>query len=65
MSRELEPSIISLLGEHRSMSVKEIAEALESDAELVDATLQQLEHNQWVIDTGDGHWRATRSPLRD
>ena len=65
MSRELEPSIISLLGEHRSMTAEEIAEALESDAELVTATLQQMEHNQWVIDAGDGHWRATRSPLGD
>ncbi len=65
MSRELEPSIISLLGEHRSMSAEEIAEALESDAELVNATLQQMEHNQWVIDTGDGRWRATRSPFGD
>ena len=65
MSRELEPSIISLLGEHRSMSAEEIAEALESDAELVNTTLQQMDPNQWVIDTGDGHWRATRSPLGD
>ena len=65
MSRELEPSIISLLGEHRSMTAEEIAEALESDAESVNATLQQMKHSQWVIDTGDGHWRATRSPLGD
>ncbi len=65
MSRELEPSIISLLSEHRSMTAEEIAEALESDAESVNATLQQMKHSQWVIDTGEGHWRATRSPLGD
>ena len=63
MSRELEPSIISLLGEHRSMTAEEIAEALESDAELVNATLQQMKDSQWVIDIGEGRWRTTKPRL--
>ena len=63
MSRELEPSIIYLLSEHRSMTAEEIAEALESDTESVNATLQQMKHSQWVIDTGDGRWRTTKPRL--
>ena len=63
MARELEPSISKLLSEHHSMTAEEIAEALESDAESVSAALQQMKHGQWVIDTGDGHWRATKPPF--
>ena len=61
MTRELEPSILSLLAEHGTMTAEKIAEFLESDTESVDAALEQMKHSQWVIDTGDGHWRAARS----
>ena len=63
MARELEPSISKLLTERHGMTAEEIAEALESDAESVNAALQQMKHSQWVIDTGDGHWRATKPPI--
>ncbi len=52
--RDLEPSIISLLAEHRTMTAEEITEALGSDVESVNASLQQLKRNQWVINIG-GH----------
>ena len=61
--RDLEPSIISLLAEHRTMTAEEIAEALGSDVQSVNATLQQMKHSQWVIDIDEGHWRATRRSL--
>ena len=45
------------------MTAEEIAEALESDAESVNTTLQQMKHNQWVIDIGEGRWRTTKPRL--
>ena len=63
MSRELEPSIISLLAEHHSMTAEDIAKALESNVLSVNKTLQKMKRSQWVIDIGDGHWRATRTSL--
>ncbi len=44
MIQELEPSILSLLAEHGTMTVEKISEFLESDTESVDAALQQMKH---------------------
>ena len=63
MGRELGASIISLLAEQRSMTTEEISESLKSDAEAVERTLRQLKRSQWVIDTDEGGWRATRPRL--
>lgn len=58
MTRELERSILKLLVEHGRTTTDEIAESLPSDAASVSAALQQMKQNQWVVDIGNGHWRA-------
>lgn len=60
MVRDLGSSIISLLGKQRSMPSEEIADALESDLETVEATLEELKRNQWVKQAANGQWRPTK-----